>query len=115
MALYRTAITLSTSVGEVEDVTCLFRYDAEFVPADASVGQWRDEYQVSGEVVSAFIGDLELPRYMLVQMLTHAGQSGEEEMDRQEGFVREQIATALEAGELDDFDGDDARALIAAE
>lgn len=71
--LFKAHITLSTVCGEMERVPCL--YDTR---ADA--------------VVSAFIGDATLPRYMLVQMLTDGRQDGESELSRQEAMIAESRA-----------------------
>ncbi len=90
--LRKAHITLSTVCGEMEDVPCLLH---------------------GGHVVSAIIGDAELPRYLLVQMLTDGSQDGEAELSRQEALVNDAPTVTLD--DLAAARADDARDLRLAE
>lgn len=113
MALYLGDFTINSPCGTIDDATfqCLFRFSCEWHRADH---EHPAEYaEVSGKVESLTIGDLELTRSMLTLMI------GEDELDRQEGFIKAQIAEELEASHNTcahaEHRADDTRALIAAE
>lgn len=95
MYSYESNIEFPTDNGYLEYVQTGFEYDAEFFPADPTVGQFGDEYEVTARVEWVNFSGLRLTRE---QLLVITSKSTVEEI---EASVAEQIRDELEAGNLE--------------
>lgn len=91
---YDAAICISTDFGELEEVPAVVDYIADFAPADPSVGEYFDTWDVRAEIVSVNLSGLKLDRSQLIQATTTA------ETERQETLVAEAIQADLTNGDL---------------
>ncbi|WP_299949096.1 hypothetical protein [uncultured Ruegeria sp.] len=95
MYSYESNTEFPTDNGYLEYVQTGFDYDTEFFPADPTIGQFGDEYEVTARVEWVNFSGLRLTRE---QLLIITSKSTVEEI---EASVAEQIRNELEAGNLE--------------